>query len=406
MSPAAGESFWRSWQEPLTSFSRATGLTVAAYGRELDRKLGPLVGAPLAQVLAEHGAWREAGAAAAIEAALVARAVAALAPVSERVGDLVLSARPLFHGARLIGAITAGWVADRFMTSLEVTSLARRLGVDQTRMWRVARAEAPTAPARLTVLMQLLDTLIAAHGAHQLSLERADELSRTRDRFLARAAHELRSPLATIAMRIELLLADTSLSPAHRKSLEKIAASTVVESNLIEDLIDAGRTLTGNLRITKTEVALDDLLADCVDAALPAARKRDVALSFERADAESPTRVLGDEVRLRQAFSNLINNSLKFTPAGGTVRIRLRTRDGGAEVSVTDSGEGIDAEALPRVFDPFVKTERNNPSGLGLGLAITRQIVEQHDGTIVADSAGAGRGATFTVVLPAMPVSP
>lgn len=393
------EGFWQSWETPLSSFVEATGLTASLYDLGNRRRLGPMLGSPLAAKLAESTLWASDGPGTALEQSLVTTMLARGEPAAGRFEDLAVSARPVRLDHVTLGALVVGWVPDRFTSTLECTRLARSIDLDPAKLWRIVRAETPCSPARFAVLMKLVDTLLFAHAAHLVSIERAEELTRVRDRFLARAAHELRTPLAAIGMRIELMRNATS-SEATRGMLDKIANNVETESRLIEDLIEAGRTLTGQLRVTMAPLSLLEVVRECVENSTPAADTKNLRLAFDHGNVDEGMTVDGDATRLRQAIANLITNAIKFTPSGGEVAVRLARSDTNIDVEVSDTGQGLEREQLERVFDPFVKSERNNEAGLGLGLAISRQIVELHGGSIGVTSPGPNRGTTFTVRLP------
>ncbi|HTL32798.1 MAG TPA: hybrid sensor histidine kinase/response regulator [Kofleriaceae bacterium] len=216
-----------------------------------------------------------------------------------------------------------------------------------------------------------------------------------RDQFLAVVAHELRSPMASILLW-EQVLRNPEVSAERRTvALDAIHAAASGQAVLAADLLDVSRAINGKLHIERRPVALADVLAMAVENARPQAiaRKLDLALDL---DAELGS-VLGDSRRLRQVFDNLIANALKFTDQG-RVDLRARCRDGTITVDVSDTGRGVAPEFLPHLFEAF--QQGHETGGLGLGLAIARQLVEIHGGTLTASSAGLGHGARFTVSLP------
>lgn len=399
------EQFWQSWATPLAQYASASGMTVSLYDSAGVRRLGPLLGTRLAELLASTNFWQAGGAGSAFESPLLAQAVATAGLAQGRLGDLVVFATPLVIELVVRGVLVFGWVLDRFGNSLESGRLAQLIGVDANQLWRTVRAEIPCSPARSSVLVGLLDTLVVAHAAHLVSMRHFEELAKMRDRFLARAAHELRTPLAAISLRADLLLA-RPLDPVVRTSVEKIAASVKTEAHLIEDLIDAGRTLTGQLRVNMGPVSVAEVVRDCVESIAPVAERKGVRLSSDHdAVAADPIMILGDGTRVRQALLNIITNAIKFTPADGAVTVRLRVTAEQVEVAVTDTGCGMEPGFLARAFEPFVRSDRDNDSGLGLGLTIARQIVDRHGGSLSAESAGADQGSTFRMRLPRAPAA-
>ncbi len=220
-----------------------------------------------------------------------------------------------------------------------------------------------------------------------------------RDAFLAHVSHELRTPLTAIALRIDTLLIGALDDPTHVRSvLQGMQSSIHEEARLIEDLIDAGRTRTGQLEVERAETRLAPIVAAAISAVEPRAQKAGVRLQVRGLDDAAPTPVYADEIRLQQVFWNLISNAVKFTSAAGTVSIETAVQFDGYVITITDTGAGIEKDFLESVFDAFSKRDNNNAKGLGL--AIAKHVVELHGGTISAASPGRDRGSSFTVNLP------
>ena len=231
--------------------------------------------------------------------------------------------------------------------------------------------------------------------------EAAEVQNRENEQFLAVLSHELRTPLTAILGWIQILRSkpfDPALLARALRVMERNARSEV---RLIDDILDVSRIVAKKLPLSTCAADLNAISRAAADVVAPEAEAR--ALTLETALDPSPLIVLGDVVRLQQVIGNLLSNAIKFTPKGGTVRIET-CRDGReARVRVSDTGQGIDADLLPHVFERFRQGESGTTrahGGLGLGLTIARHLVEQHDGTLTASSAGVGRGATFTASLP------
>jgi signal transduction histidine kinase len=189
--------------------------------------------------------------------------------------------------------------------------------------------------------------------------------------------------------------------PTQGRALETLERNTRLQTQLIEDLLDVSRIVTGKMRIEPRAVAPAAVIAAAIETVRPAADARGVRLEAH-ADPEAGP-VAGDPDRLQQVVWNLLSNAIKFTPRGGRVEIRLGLAEGQVRLQVEDTGRGISAEFLPHLFEHFRQAEGPTArtfGGLGLGLAIVRHIVELHGGTVRAESPGEGRGATFTVELP------
>jgi PAS domain S-box-containing protein len=237
----------------------------------------------------------------------------------------------------------------------------------------------------------------------QKARQQAEEASRMKDAFLATVSHELRTPLNPIlgwAYNLRMGAVEPDLL---QEGLESIERNARIQSQLVEDLLDVSRIVSGKLNMNVQPVHLQRVIEAAVESVhLAAQAKRiELVLHFE---PEVPL-VVGDPGRLQQVFWNLLSNALKFTPEEGRIEVRLRQTDSHVEASVTDSGDGIPSDFLPHVFDRFSQADSSvtrKHGGLGLGLAIVRHLVELHGGTIRAESAGAGRGATFSLQLPVM----
>ncbi len=230
----------------------------------------------------------------------------------------------------------------------------------------------------------------------------SEALSRAKDEFLAMSSHELRTPLTSILGWSELLVTGGLDAETQREALDSIRQSARAQSRLIDDMLDVSRLLTGKLELTSEPVDVSAAVLLAVRAIMPSAERKNLTLekSFDR----GASRVDGDPTRLQQIFWNILSNAVKFTPAGGRVRIRLSSQDSWIHIVVSDTGQGISPQFLPRVFDSLSQergSSTRDHGGLGLGLSIVRQLVQMHGGRVRAESAGEGQGATFTVSLPA-----
>jgi len=239
--------------------------------------------------------------------------------------------------------------------------------------------------------------------AAQQARREAEEASRLKDEFLATLSHELRTPLNAILGFAELLEAELLGPDETREAIQVIKSNAAAQTKLIEDLLDVSRIISGKLRLSVQPVALADVVTAAIETTLPAA----VAKGIHLADEIDPAagRVWGDPARLQQVAWNLLSNAIKFTPQGGSVKVGLQRHNGYVELSVADTGAGISPEFLPYVFERFRQADSSTTrqyGGLGLGLAIVRQLVELHGGTVGVQSPGEGQGATFTVRLPLM----
>jgi signal transduction histidine kinase len=225
-----------------------------------------------------------------------------------------------------------------------------------------------------------------------------------KDDFLGNVAHELRASLHVMRGWIQILRQGANDPDVAARGLSILERNVLLQAKLIEDLLDLSRITSGKLELDLRSRDLAELVGFAVDATRPGA----VAKSLElQSDLEPIGAVLADQQRLQQVVYNVLGNAVKFTPAGGSIQVRLRKLGSHAELSVKDSGPGIDPELLPHVFERFRQgVSPGRRSGLGLGLAIAQHLVERHQGTITAESAGPGTGATFRVRLPLLGPTP
>lgn len=235
----------------------------------------------------------------------------------------------------------------------------------------------------------------------QVARETAEEATRLKDEFLAVVSHELRTPLAAILLWTKLLRAGMLDEAARGEAANVIEKSAQAQKTLIEDLLDVSRILSGRLRLNVAPTDVTAVVRAAVDAVHPMAEGRSVRIEVE-ADPELGL-IRADPDRIQQVVWNLLTNAVKFTHVGGRVTVALARTESHMIIRVRDDGQGISPAFLPHVFDRFRQADASTTrleSGLGLGLTITKQLVELHGGTIAAESAGAGKGATFTVSLP------
>jgi signal transduction histidine kinase/CheY-like chemotaxis protein len=235
----------------------------------------------------------------------------------------------------------------------------------------------------------------------QESRARADAASRAKDEFLATVSHELRTPLNAILGWARMLNGGQLDDGKRGKAMAAVERNAVAMAELIEDLLDVSRIVSGRMRIELSPVDPLRVMEAALDAVRPAAEAK--RIQIERHLAWGDWLLLGDASRLQQVVWNLLSNAVKFTPAGGRVDVYLERVDSAAEIRVTDTGRGIDPRFLPHVFAPFRQEDGSitrTHGGLGLGLAISKRLVELHQGSIEAFSEGEGRGASFRVRIP------
>jgi signal transduction histidine kinase len=255
--------------------------------------------------------------------------------------------------------------------------------------------------ARVNAHLELARLRREAVAREREARARAEAASQTRDDFLATLSHELRSPLNAIVGWAQVLRARKGEPEMVERALQTIERNARLQTRLVEDLLDVSRIAGGGFRLDLVRVELLPLLESAIDATQPVAAEKGIQLTSQLDPwAEA---VQGDQARLDQVFRNLLSNAIKFTPPGGRVDVALTAGTGQVQVAVTDTGQGIRPDFLPHVFERFRQADTGPTrahGGLGLGLAIVHHIVTLHGGSVVAESAGEGRGARFTVTLP------
>jgi PAS domain S-box-containing protein len=241
--------------------------------------------------------------------------------------------------------------------------------------------------------------------AEQTARAEAERVSLTKDEFLATLSHELRTPLNAILGWSQILQSRGLQDPELAEGLAVIERNTRVQTQLIEDLLDMSRIISGKIRLDVQQVDLQDVVKAAVASVRHSADAKEIRLQVVLDPLAGPVR--GDPSRLQQCFWNLVSNAIKFTPKGGIVQVGLQRVNSHLEVCVVDNGAGIKPEFLPHVFERFRQADASTTrrhGGLGLGLSIVKQLVELHGGSVRAKSAGEGQGATFCIELPVMVV--
>ena len=254
-----------------------------------------------------------------------------------------------------------------------------------------------------SAIRDITDRKLAERERVQLLHETAAhaEANRIKDEFLATLSHELRTPLNAILGWITLVRDGALDQDATRKAVTTIERNARAQAHLIEDLLDVSRIVSGNLRLQVLPIDFCQVVENAVDVMRPAAEAK--SLQFDVVFDTRPLLMLGDPDRLQQAVWNLLSNAIKFSETHGRVTVRVWSGERNIQLSVRDTGRGINPRFLPHVFDRFRQADSSYTrlgGGLGLGLAIVRSVVELHGGTVAASSAGEGHGASFSVTLP------
>jgi two-component system CheB/CheR fusion protein len=246
------------------------------------------------------------------------------------------------------------------------------------------------------------EELDAAKNSAERAKDAAEHANRAKDHFLAVLSHELRTPLTPVVMGVSMLQDDPNLDPKVRETLEMVHRNIEMEARLIDDLLDVSRIARGKVELSRSQVELCTVLQRAVEVCKPDIEARRLHFGVDLGP-DAPYWVDVDAARLQQVFWNLLKNAIKFTPHDGCVGIRCRLDGTHVVIAVNDNGIGIEPEALSRIFNAFEQAERSITrqfGGLGLGLAISKALVEMHEGQIVAESEGRDKGSTFRIRLP------
>ncbi len=300
--------------------------------------------------------------------------------------------------ARLVAPYTPFIFVSGVIGEDNAVEMLKRGATDYVSKGRLARL-----PVVLDRALREVAQREAADRAMQALRDARDEAERAnhaKDRFLAVLSHELRTPLTPIGAAAHVLERSAVVPPEHRHLLPMIRRNVALEARLIDDLLDLTAIAAGKVTLKLTPVDMHRLVGIVVDmmAGQISERQLQVKVSLEAPQAT----VMADEARMHQVLWNMLRNAIKFTPAGGTISLRTSWAGGVFSLACTDSGIGIDAGALSRIFTPFEQADTEVSrqfGGLGLGLAIARGLVLDHGGQLTADSGGRGKGATFTLTL-------
>ena len=394
-------------REALEKYAAANRLTVQVYGADARPVAEPLNHTALFALFSEgHGP----GMFATCARQCLSQSASGPPVIVEEQYGLAVVGIPLVLAGAIVGAAVAGYALTTHPSHREVQRLARDCQLLFDDVWSVTRKELPVPTSWLLLRGELLgilcNTLLSEdYRARQLeeTSVRLAEASEAKDRFLAVLSHELRTPLTAILGYAAVVRTGKLDETGVRRAIEVIERNAKLQTQLIGDLLDVSRIVSGSVRLELRPLAIGPAIEAAVANARPAAQARQVRLDLVL-DPSAGT-VSGDAARLQQVVSNLVANAIKFTPAGGAVSVRLERTEAGVDIVVRDTGAGIRPDFLPYVFDRFRQgdsTEARSHGGLGLGLAIVRHLVALHGGTVRAESAGEGHGATFTVSLPAL----
>lgn len=320
--------------------------------------------------------------------------------------------------SNLISVVTEEWIEDialsaehlQFVQELQLESLLTVPMIAHNQILGALTLGLTTVSGRhySATDLSLVEDLARRAGlalANARLYRESQETNRMKDEFLATLSHELRSPLNSMLGWAKLLNTRSFDAATTKRAMEIIERNARTQAQLVEDLLDVSRIIQGKFRLEVRPVELPNVIESSLEAVRPAAEAKEIRLIPLLDPGVSA--IAGDSTRLQQVFWNLLSNAIKFTPKGGEVRVLLAQVDSQLEIAIADTGQGISPEFVPYVFERFRQGDSSitrSFSGLGLGLAIVRHLVELHGGTVQAQSQGEGLGSTFTVKLPILPV--
>ncbi|MDZ8186071.1 MAG: ATP-binding protein [Nostoc sp. ChiSLP02] len=339
----------------------------------------------LTRILSEH-----------LEVQAVADGAAALAAVNQKVPDLVLSdvMMPELDGFGLLKALRT----DARTKEIPIILLSARAGEESIVEGLLAGADDYLIkPFSANELVTRVNAYLQMANMRSQALHQERTINRRKDEVLSVVSHELNTPLVAILGWTRLLRSNPPNPAMLSKALETIERNATLQAKLVQDLLDISRITAGKIYLNQEPVELQEAIDRAIATVQQSLQTKNIRLNCQL--APSPVIIQGDSERLQQIILNLLTNAVKFTPNGGKIEIGLQSHEDRAEITVTDTGCGIDAEFIPYIFETFSQAP-STKKGLGLGLAIARSLVELHGGTIAAHSPGIGQGTIFSVKLP------
>ncbi|MEH1841862.1 MAG: ATP-binding protein [Nostoc sp.] len=330
-----------------------------------------------------------------VEVEAVADGATALAAANQRVPDLILSdvMMPGLDGFELLKALRA----DARTKEVPIILLSARAGEESVIEGLLAGADDYLIkPFSASELVTRVNAYLQMAHLRSETLRQERTINRRKDEVLSTVSHELNTPLVAILGWTRLLRSSPPSQAMLMKSLETIERNATLQAKLVQDLLDISRITAGKVNLNLQPVELQEVIEAAIATVRQSYQTKDICLECTLA---LPVTVQGDPDRLQQIVLNLLTNAIKFTPTGGKIEVSLQTHENQAQIILSDTGCGIPADFLPYIFDTF-RQAKGAKKGLGLGLAITRNLVELHGGTIYAQSPGVRQGATFIVNLP------
>jgi diguanylate cyclase len=392
------------WKPALDKYAQATGLAVQLFGLDGEVVLGSLHPTPLTSLFREYSF--EPGLFAECARRCLEQGELRPAVVVQESHGLTVVGTSLTLDGTIAGAAVAGYALAGFVQVPAARRWAESAGMPFDRLWHILRKQAPVPQRRLMLhgeLLQVLgDALLRENHRtrrYEQTVVQLEAASTAKDDFLAVLSHELRTPLTPILGWASIL--KKVASPDQRRAAEAIERNALLQSRMVDDLLDMARVEHGTMKLDLEILDMAAMIRIALEGSARHVEKKSIAL--EVTPFGEPLFVRGDAGRLQQIFRNILSNAVKFTPNGGSIRVTLSREQDSAVLVVSDTGVGIAPEFLPFVFDMFRQQEqgvRRAHEGLGIGFSLVKRLVDIHNGTVEVSSAGTGRGTEVTVRLP------
>ena len=389
------------WSEMLRLFTKASCLMASMYLPNGRRILGPFHGAGFGEYLKQTKKFEEGSFCHQLEVEKILTGLR-MENSSQKLFTKALDIRviPVKIENHTMAYVIFGWMFTSFPDPLECHKMARILSQNEVIYWQSARIQAAVTTEKVSTYEAMLKLICSTLVGQLISLRQAAITAKLKDELLATVSHELKTPLTSILLRIQMLKKNMVKPERIVEFASSLEASARVQAKLIEDLLDAAKVITGKFVVVPSLVDLKEILQVSIATVGDSAQAKNITI--ECSGLEENSMFVGDPLRLQQAFCNLLTNSVKFTPSNGQIQVKLTQNISTYTIRFSDNGTGIDPTFMPNLFKKFSQHESKiglSQAGLGLGLSLVKTIIDLHHGTIEVESAGLGKGTTFEISL-------